>query len=103
MPAGRYLLIDDYANESSVSDFPDRYYNTMLTELLAQTGESFSRWNIEEQFPASIVQFKETLLLFDRVIWYTDLVKVSDEHFIAAQIALPDFLVNGGKIIYTTH
>jgi len=101
-PAGRYLLIDDYSIESTSSGFPDRYYKTMLNNVLSQFGESFSIWDIENQFPASRTQFTETLLLFDRIIWYTDLVTVNDAHFIAAQIALPKFLNNGGKIIYTT-
>jgi hypothetical protein len=101
-PAGRYLLIDDYSIESTSSGFPDRYYRTMLNNVLSQSGESFSAWDIENQFPASGTQFAETLLLFDRIIWYTDLVTVNDPHFIAAQIALPTFLNNGGKIIYTT-
>jgi len=101
-PQGKYLLIDDYVVESSTSGFPDQYYRSMLNELIIPKGELYSVWNIEDQFPASFVQFTETLLLFERVIWYTDLVVESDPHFIAAQIALPEFLNAGGKAIFTT-
>lgn len=99
-PQGRYLLIDDFLNEVN-SNFPDRYYRSMLDSLLTPIGEGFSYWNIEEQFPSSITQFVETLKLFDRVIWYTDLIDETDPHFVAAQVAIPEFRQNGGKIIYT--
>lgn len=98
-PKGRYLIIDDHNSESATYAFPDNYYKTMLTTILP-SGEEFDYWNIEKLFPVSIIQFKETIKLFDRVIWYTDLVKVEDEHFIAAQVAIPEFRENGGKIIY---
>ncbi len=101
-PQGRYLLIDDYAVESSTSGFPDQYYRSMLNDIIIPAGELYSVWNIEDQFPASLVQFTETLLLFERVIWYTDLVVESDPHFIAAQVGLPEFLEAGGKAIYST-
>ena len=100
-PRGRYLLIDDYAVESSISRFPDAFYRTMLTDLLTPLGEEFTYWNIEDQFPASVVQFTETLKLFERVIWYTDFIITSDPHFLVAQIAVPEFRQTGGKLIYT--
>lgn len=100
-PAGRYLLIDDFGVESSTTAFPDAYYKSMLDKILLNQGEKYSTWNIEEQFPASNTQFKETLLLFDRIVWYTDLIGESDPHFIAAQIAIPEFRNKGGKIIFS--
>ncbi|MCD4730150.1 MAG: hypothetical protein K8R74_06100 [Bacteroidales bacterium] len=101
-PKGRYLLIDDFGNEAQ-SGYPDAYYQTMLNNVLGQIGnnDDFDYWNIEEQFPASRAQFTETMKLFERIIWYTDIIKEDDEHFIAAQIAIPEFLENGGKIVYT--
>lgn len=100
-PAGRYLLIDDYLSESSNSGFPDRFYRTFMDSLLGAGGEQYSYWNIEEQFPSSLSQFTETLKLFDRVIWYTDLLSETDPHFVAAQVAIPEFRRQGGKLIYT--
>ncbi len=101
-PKGRYLLIDDYEVETSSSGLPDAYYKSMLNSILPTNGDDFSYWNIEKQFPSSIKQFTETLLLFDRVIWYTDLISETDAHFVAAQIAIPEFRkIPGNKIIYT--
>jgi hypothetical protein len=95
-PRGRYLLIDDHNSETATYGLPDKFYRSMLTEL----GIQYSYWNIEALFPSSIAQFKETVKLFDRIIWYTDLVKESDDHFIAAQVSLPEVRQLGAKIIY---
>ncbi len=100
-PDGRYLLIDDYAVESNTSGRPDAYYQGMLNNLLTPLGETYTYWNIEKQFPVSLTQFTETLKLFERVIWYTDVVESSDPHFLSAQSAIPAFRQQGGKIIYT--
>ncbi|MBU1873811.1 hypothetical protein KJ688_08820 [bacterium] len=97
-PKGRYLLIDDHASESSTYSFPDRYYRNMMNNVLP--GEGFDVWNIEKLFPLSVIQFTETIKLFDRIIWYTDLVKTTDPHFIAAQVALPAVIDAGAKVIF---
>lgn len=99
-PRGRYLLIDDYLVETNTSGFPDAYYKQMLNNVLSGIGEDFTYWNIEKLFPESQVQFVETLKLFDRVIWYTDIITETDPHFIIAQIAIPEFRSRGGKLIY---
>ena len=98
-PKGHYLLIDDHGSESGTYAYPDQYYKNMLNTILP-VGEEYDIWNIEELFPLSNIQFIETIKLFDRIIWYTDLVRATDEHFIAAQVAIPVFLDRGGKIIY---
>lgn len=95
-PQGRYLLIDDHNSESATLGFPDKFYKSMLADLVG----SFNYWNIEKLFPSSLAQFKETLKLFDRIIWYTDLVKVDDSHFIAAQVAIPEARNQGAKVMY---
>lgn len=102
-PKGRYLLIDDYAVESASSGNPDAYYNGLMRTLLDELGEpgQFEYWNIEKLFPASRAQFVETMKLFDRVIWYSDLISETDEHFITAQVAIPEFRALGGKLVYT--
>lgn len=102
-PQGRYLLIDDFEDESNSSSYPDAFYKGLLDTLLARPdiNQDYSYWNIEEQFPSSVIQFTETLKLFDRIIWYTDFIQESDPHFIGAQVALPQFQNRGGKIIYT--
>jgi len=95
-PVNGYLLIDDHNTETVGSGYPDKYYKGMLKTLVGD----YNYWNIEKLFPASITQFTETLKLFDRVIWYTDLIVETDNHFIAAQVAIPEVLQQGGKVIY---
>jgi hypothetical protein len=100
-PRGRYLLIDDFEDESSSNNFPDAFYRSLLDTLLPQFGDEYSYWNIEEQFPTSVIQFTETLKEFERIIWYADFIQQSDPRFIGAQIAIPEFRSGGGKLIYT--
>jgi|GEM_PF-470157 len=99
-PSGRYLLIDDHDSESATFAYPDRYYRNMMNSLIVPNGENFDYWNIEALFPRSTIQFEETIKLYERIIWYTDLVDANDAHFIAAQVAIPKFLDGGGKIIF---
>jgi hypothetical protein len=108
-PSGRYLLIDDFENEAQ-SASPDAFYRGMLNRVLGDigNGDQFDYWNIEEQFPASRLQFTETMKLFERIIWYTDLIQQNDQRFITAQVAIPEYLFFGDddnalnrKIIYT--
>jgi hypothetical protein len=104
-PKGHYLLIDDFADESSVTGYADRYYKTMMQNIVVAKGEDYSYWNIKKLFPELNTQFTQTLLLFDYVIWYADIMDEANEHFIAAQISLPKFLnrqPQGGKLIYST-
>ena len=98
-PKGRYLLIDDYDADAG----QDALYNSIMAAILPEIGESegYDYWNIEELFPVSRTQFTETLKLYDRILWYADPIRETDEHFIAAQIAIPEFRKYGGKIIYT--
>jgi len=102
-PKGHYLLIDDYEVESTTTGNPDAYYQSLLTQILPELGETggFDYWNIERLFPALRTQFTETVKLFDRIIWYSDLIQETDEHFITAQVAIPEFRAEGGKIIYS--
>jgi len=105
-PRGRFLLIDDFLNESSTVGYPDAFYKGMMERVVVSQGENYDYWNIEELFPASNEQFIQTINLFDYVIWYTDISRETDEHFITAQVAVPQFLNRtpreGGKIIYST-
>lgn len=99
-PVGKILLIDDY----EVVDAEEVLYQQTLDSL----GLPFSLWNIKlnrdkdnryDLMPSSVDMFAETMLLFDRIIWYTD----SKPHFDAAQIVIPRFLkVANKKIIFST-
>ena len=99
-PLGQYLIIDDY----EVQDNSQYIYQRTLDSL----GVNYSVWNIKlnrnkdnayDLMPNSVNMFTETMLLFDRVLWYTD----SNPHFEEAQIAIPKFLkVAGKKIFFST-
>ncbi len=107
-PRGRYLLIDDFQDESATTGFADRYYKAMMNNVIVPAGEDFSYWNIKRLFPQLTEQFTQTMLLFDYVIWYADVMEEANSHFITAQITIPKFLdkamnpPDGGKIIYST-
>lgn len=68
----------------------------------------YSIWNIKlnrdgdiqyDLMPSSIDMFAETMLLFDRILWYTD----SNPHFEEAQIVIPRYLkVPNKKILFST-
>jgi len=72
----------------------------MMERVVVSQGENYDYWNIEELFPASNEQFIQTINLFDYVIWYTDISRETDEHFITAQVAVPQFLNRRrGKVV----
>ncbi|MFZ5515579.1 MAG: hypothetical protein ACOY90_03010 [Candidatus Zhuqueibacterota bacterium] len=96
-PIGHYLIIDDY----ETYDNNQYIYQKTLDSL----GLDYSVWNIKlnrngdtvyDLMPSSVDMFAETLLLFDRVLWYAD----SNPHFEEAQIAIPRFLKDAGKKIF---
>jgi len=99
-PRGKVLIIDDF----EVQDQGERVYPQTLDSL----GLEYSLWNIKlnrdgdiqyDLMPSSIDMFTETMLLFDRVLWYTD----SNPHFEEAQIAIPRYLkVSNKKILFST-
>lgn len=96
-PTGKILIIDDY----EVADPNESLYGKTLDSL----GVAYSLWNIKldrnrdhrfDLMPTSNDMFVATMLLFDRIIWYTD----SSPHFEAAQIAIPRFLRTQNKKIF---
>ncbi|MDZ7261215.1 MAG: fibronectin type III domain-containing protein [candidate division KSB1 bacterium] len=98
-PLGDLLLIDDYDPLDNSAIF----YKTILDTLVGQ----YSVWDIKidrnrdnrnDFLPSSVVTFTQTLLLFQRVIWYAD----DTPHLEQAQISVPIFLKQGGKIIFST-
>jgi len=99
-PKGKILIIDDF----EVVDPNEFLYQKTLDSL----GLDYSVWNIKlnqnkdnryDLMPASVDMFTETMLLFDRIIWYTD----SKPHFEEAQIVIPRYLqVSNKKIFFST-
>ncbi len=101
-PKGDILIIDDF----EVVDRKEKLHYKTLDSL----GLEYSRWDIKlnrdgdnnyDLMPNSMEMFSETLLLFKRVIWYSD-SDVNNLQFQAAQIAIPKFLeTDGNKIIFS--
>jgi hypothetical protein len=99
-PRGKILIIDDF----EVLDQGEKLYWQTLDSL----GVEYSIWNIKlnrdgdikyDLMPSSIDMFTETMLLFDRILWYTD----SNPHFEEAQIAIPRYLkAPTKKILFAT-
>lgn len=98
-PQGKVLLLDDYAPNDGANEF--------YTAVFDSLGQIYSYWDIkadrdqDEKFdllPPSVIQFRETLKLFDVVVWFAD----EAPHLEYAQICLPSFLDAGGKILFST-
>lgn len=99
-PKGKFLIIDDF----EVVDQDEAVYRRTLDSL----GLDYSIWNIKlnrdkdnkyDLMPTSVDMFTETMLLFDRILWYTD----SNPHFEEAQIVIPRYLkVQNKKILFST-
>lgn len=99
-PIGNILIIDDF----EVVDQGEKLYVQTLDSL----GLEYSIWNIKlnrngdtkyDLMPTSVDMFTETMLLFDRVLWYTD----SNPHFEEAQITIPRYLkIANKKILFST-
>ncbi len=99
-PQGKTLIIDDF----EVVDSDEALYRSALDSL----GLDCSVWNIKlnrdkdnkyDLMPSSVDMFTETMLLFDRILWYTD----SNPHFEEAQIVIPRYLkVMNKKIFFST-
>jgi hypothetical protein len=96
-PTGKILIIDDF----EVVDQDEAVYQRMLDSL----GLDYSMWNIKlnrdkdnkyDLMPTSIDMFTETMVLFDRILWYTD----SNPHFEEAQIVIPRYLKTPNKKIF---
>lgn len=90
-PVGRYLVIDDYSPVDDAASF----YRAVLDTVVGV----HSVLDIKSKLlPPSQLMFQETLLLFERVIWYAD----DMPHLTEASIALPVFQNRGGKVIFST-
>jgi hypothetical protein len=93
-PQSKFLIIDDY----DVADNTANFYHAHLRALIG----AFDVWDIKSNNgaldPPSAEAFTQTLLLFERILWYAD----SEPNLEKAQVSLPRFLDAGGKIIMST-
>ena len=94
VPRSNFLVIDDH----NIADNTASFYNAILQSLIG----TFDVWDIKrnsgELKPPGARAFTETLLLYDRIYWFAD----SGPNLEKAQVAIPEFLDNGGKLIMTT-
>ncbi len=90
-PKSKFLIIDDY----NIANDTDDFYKNTLSPLVG----TFDVWDIKSngkaQEPPSAIAFYTTLLLFDKIFWYSD----AEFNFEKAQVSIPKFLDAGGKII----
>ncbi len=93
VPRSNFLVIDDH----NIADNTTSFYYAILQTLVG----TFDVWDIKrnggELEPPGAASFTETLLLFDRIYWFAD----SGPNLVKAQVAVPKFLDNGGKLIMT--
>jgi len=100
-PVGDILLIDDNA----LVDNSTQFYTAMLDSL--NLNGRYDIWDIKlgktSTIPAKLLpkfispQFTETLKLFKVIFWYTD----NDPTLEPAQISVRNYVVNGGKILFS--
>lgn len=96
---GKILLLDDY----SPVDAANQFYGAILDSL----GLKYTGWDIKmdrdrnnrpDLLPPSVLTFKETLRLFQLIVWYAD----ESPQLEYAQISLPDYVASGGKVLFST-
>ena len=103
-PKGNFLIIDDYG----LSDPADVFYSQIFDTLINGNIKAQDVWDIKTGYsgssrgtyvPALInPTFVRTLKLFKYIFWYAD----NDPQLIIAQAALPEFVKNGGKVLFVT-
>jgi hypothetical protein len=98
-PRGPILLLDDYS--------PVDQANQLYSAILDSLGFNFTWWDIKtdrdrnnrpDLLPPSVLTFKETLKLFQLIIWYAD----ESPQLEYAQICLPAYVAGGGKVLFST-
>jgi hypothetical protein len=103
-PKGDFLIIDDYG----LTDPADVFYSQILDTLMNGRLKAKDVWDIKTGYsgsskgtyvPALInPTFIKTLRLFKYIFWYAD----NDPQLGIAQVALPDFEMNGGKVLFAS-
>ncbi len=68
VPVGRYLIVDDY--ELDAQNVHLDFYRAIFDSLYGVEGEAYSTWEIID-LPYVTVDITETLLAFDRVLWFS--------------------------------
>lgn len=89
-PKSTFLVVDDH----NIADNTASFYRTILQSVVG----TFDYWDIKRDAgalnPPGSFAFTKTLLLFDRIFWFSD----SGPNLEKAQVGVSDFLDNNGKI-----
>jgi hypothetical protein len=94
-PTSDFLIIDDY----NIADNTAAFYQSTLEAIVGPADVWDIKSNGAELEPPTGRAFFQTLMLFKRVFWYAD----SSPNLEKAQVALPDYIDGGGKILMTTN
>lgn len=90
-PKGDLLIVDDYSNGVSVSDFYQEKFNEFALN-------EFDVLDIEKTvLPYESITFKNTLNLFKYIYWYSD----SSPRIELNNLITQNFIQSGGKIAYS--
>jgi len=89
-----FLVVDDY----NIADNTASFYQSTLQAIVGTLEVWDIKSNNKALEPPSSDAFTRTLLLFDRIFWYSD----TEPNLGKAQVSLPEFIENGGKIIMST-
>ena len=93
-PKSNFLLIDDY----NIADNTDSFYQSALQAIVGTVDIWDIKSNNKALEPPSSIAFTGTLLLFDTIFWYAD----TGPNLEKAQVSIPEFVEQGGKIIMST-
>jgi hypothetical protein len=103
-PKGDFLIIDDYG----LTDPADVFYSQIFDTLMNGRLKAKDVWDIKTGYSGSskgtyvppLVNptFVKTLNLFKYIFWYAD----NNPQLSIAQVALPEFVKNGGKVLFAT-
>ncbi|MFQ5707616.1 MAG: hypothetical protein ACE5HO_09225 [bacterium] len=89
---GDLLFVDDSDTDNN------REIRAFFSDLFAAAGEAFSVFDIaRDGLPSSLLDFTETLKLFDKVVWWADGTPTLG----ASQQGIIGYLGAGGKILFT--
>ncbi len=100
LPApGGYLLVDDVEFDYPGDNNQTRFYTGVFEELYGEENVNFSTWKVDLELPFAVEDITETLMMFDRVLWYSYLGGTS---FNEALNAITTFInTPGNRFVFT--
>ncbi len=96
-PIGDYLIVDDFTLDASNTHLD--YYKEIFDGLYGLEGEAYSIWELGNELPFSTVDVTESLLFFNRILWFS---YYGSPHLIEAFNSLSAFINTAGKRMLLT-